>query len=62
MIDVIDAKTDELVWRGSAVSPLSDESYDAKDINEAVEKILEEFPPQRYPSGSSDAHRPVVVS
>ena len=62
VIDIIDAKTDELVWRGSAVSPMSDETYDAKEINKVVEKILEEFPPGLYPSKSSDSRREVVAS
>ena len=62
VIDIIDAKTDELVWRGSAVSPMSDETYDAKEINKAVEKILEEFPPSLYPSKSPDSRRVVVAS
>ncbi len=62
VIDIIDAGTNELVWRGSAVSPMSDETYDAKDINKAVEKILEEFPPPPYPSKSPDSRRVVVAS
>ena len=62
VIDIIDAGTNELVWRGSAVSPMSDETYDAKDINKAVEKILEEFPPPLYPSKSPDSRRVVVAS
>ncbi len=62
VIDIIDAGTNELVWRGSAVSPMSDETYDAKEINKAVEKILEEFPPRLYPSKSPDSRRVVVAS
>ena len=62
VIDIIDAGTNELVWRGSAVSPMSDETYDAKEINKAVEKILEEFPPPLYPSKSPDSRRVVVAS
>ena len=62
VIDIIDAGTNELVWRGSAVSPMSDETYDAKEINKVVEKILEEFPPGLYPSKSSDSRREVVAS
>ncbi len=42
--------------------PMSDETYDAKEINEVVEKILEEFPPSLYPSKSSDSGREVVAS
>ena len=62
VIDIIDAGTNELVWRGAAVSALGDATYDAKDINKAVEKILEEFPPPLYPSKSSDSRREVVAS
>lgn len=62
VIDIIDAGTNELVWRGAAVSALGDATYDAKDINKAVEKILEEFPPRLYPSKSPDSRRVVVAS
>ncbi len=62
VIDIIDAKTDELVWRGAAVSTIDDTTYDAKEINKAVEKILEEFPPRLYPSKSPDSRRVVVAS
>ncbi|MCH8247216.1 MAG: DUF4136 domain-containing protein [Bacteroidetes bacterium] len=62
VIDILDAKTDELVWRGSAVSRMSDPAYDAKEINKVVEKILEEFPPRPYPSKSPDSRRVIVAS
>ena len=62
VIDIIDAGTNELVWRGAAASALGDATYDAKDINKAVEKILEEFPPRPYPSKSPDSRRVVVAS
>ena len=62
VIDIIDAGTNELVWRGAAVSALGDATYDAKDINKAVEKILKEFPPPLYPSKSSYSRREVVAS
>ncbi len=62
MIDIIDAGTNELVWRGAGVSALDDPTYDAKEINKAVEKILEEFPPLLYPSKSPDSRRVVVAS
>ena len=62
VIDILDAKTDELVWRGSAVNRMSDPAYDAKEINKVVEKILEEFPPRPYPSKSPDSRRVIVAS
>ena len=62
VIDILDAKTDELVWRGSAVNRMSDPTYDAKEINKVVEKILEEFPPRPYPSKSPDSRRVIVAS
>ena len=49
VIDIIDAKTNEQVWRGAAVSTIGDPTYDAQEIQKAVEKILEEFPPSSYP-------------
>ncbi len=49
VIDIIDAKTDELVWRGAAVSTVGDATYDAQEIHKVVEKILEKFPPSSYP-------------
>ena len=62
VIDIIDAGTNELVWRGAAVSALDDPTYDAKDINKAVEKILEEFPPPSYPSPLQQRHRDAVAT
>lgn len=61
VIDIIDATTDDLVWRGSAVSPINDMAYDRKDIQRAVEKILKEFPPP-YPQMPSSKRREVVSS
>ncbi len=61
VIDIIDAKTNELVWRGAGVSTLGDETFDVKAINKAVEKILEEFPPQTYPAKPSLKPRGVVT-
>ncbi|MGZ3458198.1 MAG: DUF4136 domain-containing protein [Archangium sp.] len=49
ILDVVDAKSDKLVWRGTAQAELSEHS-DAKKsqklINSAVEKMLAKFPPQ----------------
>ena len=46
-IDIIDAKTNELVWQGMGTAPLARdmEKKDAR-IKEIVQKILEKYPPQ----------------
>ncbi len=48
LLDFIDAKSSQLIWRGSAKSDLDVVSTPEKReamINEAVQKILEKFPP-----------------
>ena len=49
ILDIIDARTKELVWRGSASKTLDDnptpEKID-KTINEAVTKLLKDYPPK----------------
>lgn len=45
VIDIMDAGTKELVWRGWAETRISD-LPDREQIREAVEKILARFPPQ----------------
>jgi hypothetical protein len=50
IIDVIDAGTNRLIWRGSAAARVVyDESPEERTqrVNEAVEKILERFPPTK---------------
>ena len=44
VIDIVDSKSKELVWRGTGTDVLN-RSAPAKDLVAAVEKILEEFPP-----------------
>ena len=48
MIDIIDARTDKLLWRGwaqkSIEGPLDDQNEMAKTIDEAVRRMLERFP------------------
>jgi len=48
VLDIIDPKTRNLVWRGSAQSRVDDgdtpEERDAR-VNEAYRRILERFPP-----------------
>jgi Domain of unknown function (DUF4136) len=49
ILDFIDASTHQLVWRGSAqaeVKPDTTPQEQQKRINEAVQKILERYPPQ----------------
>lgn len=50
LLDVIDASTNKLVWRGSAAARVvEDETPEERTrrVNEAVEKILERFPPPK---------------
>lgn len=47
-IDVVDPPADRLVWRGIATQPASthtDPQRSTREINEAVEKMLAQFPP-----------------
>lgn len=49
LLDVIDAGSNKLVWRGSAAARVVDEETPERRtqrVNEAVEKILERFPPR----------------
>lgn len=47
VVDLFDAKTKNLVWRGSATDTLSDKSdKNIKKLNNAVLKLFERFPPQ----------------
>ncbi len=48
VLDVVDARTDELIWRGWATKSLEDNPTPEavrKYVKAAVEKILERFPP-----------------
>ena len=52
LLDFVDAKSNQLVWRGSAKSNLDSATTPEKRetiINEAVERILENFPPPNSP-------------
>ena len=54
VLDIVDARTDELIWRGWAEDALDDNPRPEKVqmyVNEAVEKILENFPLARSASG-----------
>lgn len=55
VIDIIDARTKDLVWRGVATRVVRDYRTPEdmqRDINEAVAKILETFPPGARPAAS----------
>ncbi len=54
VLDIIDVRTDEVVFRGWARKSLDSDPRPEKVrmyVNEAVEKILEDFPPERSASG-----------
>jgi hypothetical protein len=45
ILDIIDRKQDQLVWRGWAVTRSSDGNLDEAEVSRAVARILERFPP-----------------
>lgn len=45
IIDVVDAETDELVWRGWNDAVLNQRNFDQERVNETVRFILGAFPP-----------------
>jgi hypothetical protein len=50
MVDLVDASTKRLVWRGAARSPLDSEaSAEQKQelVDEAMEKLFKKFPPKK---------------
>ncbi len=49
ILDIVDAKTNELVWRGIAsaeVYPQADADYKNRQIEKAIQNLLSQFPPQ----------------
>jgi hypothetical protein len=49
LIDILDAQSNELVWRGSAQAEIDTSAPDDekdKRVDEAVHKMLKEFPPE----------------
>jgi len=49
LIDILDAQSNELVWRGSAQAEIDTNAPDDekdKRVDEAVHKMLKEFPPK----------------
>ncbi|MCK5406753.1 MAG: DUF4136 domain-containing protein [Candidatus Krumholzibacteria bacterium] len=50
LIDIVDASDNELAWRGTAsaeVYPQADEDYRNRQIESAVRKMLDRFPPKK---------------
>lgn len=45
IIDIIDARTNQLVWRGWMTSSLSQSNYSQQAVDAAVKRILSKFPP-----------------
>lgn len=45
IIDIVNARSDELVWRGWNDSVLNQRSFDQQRVNESVDYILTAFPP-----------------
>jgi hypothetical protein len=49
ILDIVDPKTNQLIWRGSATDEVNlsaTAEMKQKQINEAVTRLLEKFPPQ----------------
>jgi Domain of unknown function (DUF4136) len=49
VIDVIDPKTHQIIWRGWAESPNYDGSFDAEEVDGAVSAVMARFPPPPRP-------------
>jgi hypothetical protein len=50
MVDIIDSGSGDLLWRGTGTRtfvPHADPEKATKWINEIVQKILDQFPPQK---------------
>jgi len=51
VIDIIDSESDEILWRGTATRPFewhTDPEKLTEQVNETVNKILIQFPPQEH--------------
>ncbi|MFL5815104.1 MAG: DUF4136 domain-containing protein [Bdellovibrionia bacterium] len=51
VLDFIDAKTGNLLWRGVAVTDIKDTGVTQKQVQESVDKIMEKFPSRNAPVG-----------
>ncbi len=47
VIDLIDAKTHQLVWRGVATHAFDDAGVKEKQVRDAVTKLMKEYPPKQ---------------
>lgn len=47
VLDFVDRKSNELIWRGIAVGAIQDVDRIESQIQEAVDKMLQSFPPRR---------------
>ena len=51
MLDLYDAKTKKMVWRGVATATASDKpTKNAKKMNSALDKMFEKFPVSQTPT------------
>jgi hypothetical protein len=46
IVDLIDAKEEQLVWRGSGTGVVGNQEKIKEKAGEAIQKILADFPPQ----------------
>lgn len=46
IIDIVDARSGDLVWRGWRDSELTRRNFDQERVSEAVQFVLSEFPPE----------------
>jgi hypothetical protein len=46
LLDVVDAKTNKLLWRAACKAKIDEMRERHKDIEEAVKKALKSFPPK----------------
>lgn len=47
IIDLIDAKTKRLVWRGTAADAVDDAGAKPQQLREAIAKVMEKYPPEK---------------
>ena len=60
VIDIVDAETNELAWRGAASGAVGDPARAVEKIDEAVRVILETFPPFMIEDEAGEAHLSAV--
>ena len=54
IVDVIDARSDSIAWRGWAIGTNKEGFYSEKQVAKAAQKILEKFPPKGAAKTTSD--------